>query len=86
MGIRDIFKKDETKPAGQGGELAPPRNAPVQATRLKIEQQMDGLVRMTIHSGPLESYSFLLPAELSSDLQVALTNITGLSAEDSDIR
>lgn len=80
MGISDFLKNDETKLPNQGGELTPPSNRPIQATRLKVEQQIDGLVRMTIHSGPLESFSFLLPAELTSDLQAALTNITDLPA------
>jgi hypothetical protein len=86
MNSSDFLENDHMKPAPEGGELNRPNNAPIQATRLKVEKQIDGLVRMTVHSGPLDSYSFLLPAELTSDLQVALTHITNLPTHQSDTR
>lgn len=59
-------------------------NSEVQATRVKIERKTDGLLRLTIHSGPTERSCFLLPDELASDLQVGLTNLNGLPGREED--
>lgn len=76
MGITDFFSRDE-------GNSTLPGTSPIPATRLKVEEK-DGLVLLTLQNGPLESYSFLLPPELSTNLQVALTNITGLPSTDEE--